>query len=349
MTVPDTIEVRKRTTHVGAKIASGDLADIHVAYSAAYPAGSDQKIVLKIGRDRKDNDLLENEARILNYLYPSTQKDEKFYRYLPRLLDTARLPDKRHVSIFPLMEGYVSCQDILAAYPQGIDFRDMVWMYKRLLSGIGFAHEMGVVHGAILPPHVLVHPTGHGAKIIDWSYALNFAALVTPSVVDPKAGKPTPTKKPSLDVWAMLRQNLYEEDDPTPIIVGVAPQDPKKMYVKAISVAYQGFYAPEILKKENPSPATDIYMAAKLAVALLGGDVSTNQLPVDITRDGTFPEPERARTQLQAFLQVSLLPAQRKRPQDAWQVLEDFDKLLLNLVGTPTYRPFTMPSKGAPS
>jgi serine/threonine protein kinase len=371
MDIPDTIETNaKRKFIVGKKLYDGDLAEI---YSATYANGAgDSNVLLKVVRDKRDNDLLENEVSVLNFLYPPRQKDEKFFRYLPKLVDTTRLGDRRQVTILPHFEEYVSLAEIIAAYPKGIDFRDMVWMYKRLLAGLGFIHEMGVIHGAILPTHVLVHPTAHGAKIIDWSYALNFAALASkasaPPVVDPvpdpaatmcchgtvgckgrgdkhwcspvgtatsTAAAPA-TKK--IGVWDLLRQNLYADDDPPPVVVaGGPPPDPNAMYVKAVSVDHKSFYAPEIFRKESPRPATDIYHAAKCAVALLGGDVETNQVP------DTVP------TQVRAFLQASLLPNPHKRPQDAWQVHEDFDRLLVSLVGKPTYRPFYMPAKGGTS
>lgn len=346
MKIPDVVETpaRRRFT-VGQKLHEGDLADIYAATNAN--GSGDKPVVLKIGRDRRDNDLLENEVSVLNYLYPPKQKDEKFYRYLPRLIDTAQI-DHRQVTVFPLMEGYISCTEVIAAYPKGIDFRDMVWMYKRLLGGLGFVHEMGVVHGAIIPPHVLVHPTAHGAKIIDWSYSLNFAAALAakkkPKDPDPVI-TPAPGPKKGLGVWDLVRQNLYDDGDPAdPVIPAGPPPDPDKLYVRAMSVDYEKLYAPEILRKESPSPATDIYMAAKVAVALCGGDLETNQLPPNImTTDPEGLDPDRVRTAIQAFLQVSLLADPRRRPQDAWQVHEDFDQLLQSLVGPNKYRPFSMP------
>ncbi len=347
MSIPDIIETSaKRTFHSGVKLFEGDLADLHSAYGATHPKGADEKVLLKIARDPRDNDLLVNEVAVLNHLYPKGQKDEKFFRYLPRIIDTARLPDRRQVTVLPHFEGYCSLAEIIAQYPEGIDFRDMVWMYKRLLSGLGFVHEMGVIHGALLPPHVLVHPTDHGAKIIDWSYALNFAALLAPQVPDPPKAGAAPAKSPG--VWDLLRQNLYTDDPQDPAIPKGPPPDPNRMYIKAMSVDYEKFYAPEILRKETPSPASDIFMAAKCIVALLGGDLDTNQLPASVVKTGDFDEPERARTQIQAFLQVSLLANPRKRPSDPWQVHEDFDQLILALVGKRSYRPFSIAARVLP-
>ena len=43
-----------------------------------------------------------------------------------------------------------------AAYPDGVDPRDVAWMWRRLLVALGLAHRAGVVHGAVLPEHVLI-------------------------------------------------------------------------------------------------------------------------------------------------------------------------------------------------
>ena len=233
---------------------------------------------LKLARRPSDNDLLENEAKILRHLVPANAPDEKFYRYLPRVLHEVK-HDERAGNVLPYFEGHLSLAEILKAYPAGIDFRDMVWMYKRMLVGIGFAHTQGVVHGAVLPPHILVHPTDHGAKIVDWSCA----------VTDPKD------------------------------------------HIKVIFSDYEDFYPPEILRKQPVAPTADIFMAAKCAVALLGGDVKTNRLP------DTIP------AEIRDFFAPCFHEIPHHRPRDAWDLHEIFDKLLLQVVGKPTYRPFTLP------
>jgi serine/threonine protein kinase len=177
------------------------------------------------------------------------------------------------------MEGFLTLAEILKAYPSGIDFRDMVWMFKRTLVGIGFAHKNGVVHGAILPTHVLVHPTDHGAKLIDWSFAV-------------EAGD----------------------------------------HIHGISGGYRDYYPSEVFDKEKALPATDIYMAAKCCVALLGGNVATNEMPATVPAE------------VQAFLQRCLVKNASRRPQDAWDLHVEFDTLLKEVVGKPSYRKFEMPS-----
>lgn len=341
MKLPTVIESPTRRYNVKGLIASGDLSEV---YSATYAnGGGDNHVDVKVTRKASDNDLTTNEAAILGFMRPQPDTtDLKLRFYLPKLIDSFVSTDGLRVNVFGHdgesdFEPRVTLESILRAYPKGLNFRDMVWMYKRLLVAIGYTHSKGVIHGGVLPPHVLVHPTGHGAKLIDWTSALNFAALVKPKDPDPKAKAPAPHK--AANAWEKLLED--PEYDPDPVGRFLAPAvnvDPNKMYVRVVSVPWEKFYAPEIWTKKTPTPATDIFMAAKCAVALMGGDVETNQIP-----DTAFDEPEKQRTAIQAFLASSLLQDARKRPFDAWELHESFDKLLLGLVGKPRYRPLAMP------
>jgi len=126
--------------------------------------------VIKVAKLSSDNDLIGHEAEILRYLYPEGAREEKFYRYLPKLHASTKIRG-RAANVLSYAEGFITLADTLKACPDGIDYRDLAWMLKRSLVAIGYAHERGVVHGAVVPTHILVHPTGHGAKLIDWSYA----------------------------------------------------------------------------------------------------------------------------------------------------------------------------------
>jgi serine/threonine protein kinase len=44
-------------------------------------------------------------------------------------------------------------------------------MWRRLLVALGHAHRCGVVHGAVLPEHVLIEPAEHGLTLVDWCYS----------------------------------------------------------------------------------------------------------------------------------------------------------------------------------
>jgi hypothetical protein len=61
-----------------------------------------------------------------------------------------------------------SLQDVRAAYPSGVDPRDMAWMWRRLLTILGYVHQRGLVHGLVTPDHVLVEPKDHKLVLISW-------------------------------------------------------------------------------------------------------------------------------------------------------------------------------------
>jgi hypothetical protein len=100
--------------------------------------------------------------------------------------------------------------------------------------------------------------------------------------------------------------------------------------VAAISPGYRAFYPPEVPAKKAATPATDLYMAAQCMVALLGGDVTTGQLPP------STPRP------IAALLRGCLIPSPHRRAQDAWEIFGDFGDILRRLYGPPQFRAFSL-------
>ena len=60
-------------------------------------------------------------------------------------------------------------------YPEGLDPRHAVWIWRRMLAALGFAHRQGWAHGDIRPEHALVHPQDHGVRLIGWASAKHVA------------------------------------------------------------------------------------------------------------------------------------------------------------------------------
>ncbi|TQS46935.1 lipopolysaccharide kinase InaA family protein [Cryptosporangium phraense] len=141
---------------------TGDLADLFRVRSAKGTA------LLKVARDPADNDLLETEAAVL-------RRRKQKPAFFPRLFDTLVMDDdgdRRAANVLEHCAGFVSLAEVERAYPDGLDPRDAAWMWRRLLVALGAAHRAGVVHGAVLPEHVLIHPAEHGLVIVDWCYAV---------------------------------------------------------------------------------------------------------------------------------------------------------------------------------
>lgn len=180
---PVVIVTRKRQYTVGNLLAEGDLASLYrCAVSDAQQA---RGAILKIGRDSADNDLLANEARTLRLLLaPVDQKPVP--AYLPRLVESFRYDDgtsaPRQVNAFELAltergplpaDSFYSLAEVRAHYRDGVDPKQMAWIWRRLLIALGYAHERGVIHGAVLPTHILIHPEAHALLLVDWAYSVH--------------------------------------------------------------------------------------------------------------------------------------------------------------------------------
>jgi hypothetical protein len=162
---PVTIRTRRRSYTLGGRPVRGDLANL-------YDAGD---AIVKIPRDPAVNDLLEREAIALRQL--PKDGDGRFLPYVPRLTESFRHRDEatgveRRVNALRRLDGFCTLTEVRAAYPGGVDPRDVAWMWRRLLVALGFAHRAGVLHGAVLPEHVLIHPGEHGLALVDWCHSV---------------------------------------------------------------------------------------------------------------------------------------------------------------------------------
>src|SRR6185369_10951168 len=129
---------------------------------------------LKLGRDPSVNDLLAREAAALRRM--AEHGDPRYLPYVPRLVETFRHrsasgPTRRANVIATSASRLHSLAEVQLKRPHGLDPRDAAWMWRRLLVAIGLAHRAGVVHGAIVPQHVLIEPDEHGVVLIDWCYS----------------------------------------------------------------------------------------------------------------------------------------------------------------------------------
>lgn len=171
---PVTIKSKLTYSNVVA-LAAGDISDVYVADCVldAKP----RRAVIKISRDQRDSDLVETEARILKQLHGVDNKDKAFFlRYLPRLVETTRIQVgtvHRQANVFTYRDGFIPIVDLIKAFPRGLDPRDVAWIWRRSLEVLTWVHDLGIIHGAILPPHILVNLSNHGGMLIDWSYALD--------------------------------------------------------------------------------------------------------------------------------------------------------------------------------
>lgn len=190
--------------HPGQLIAAGDIANLY-----EHARG-----LLKLARHPADNDLLDREAKALIKL--RTTCDKRFRPYVPTLMERQRHQDpttraERNANLITRQDGFVALADVKTAYPAGLDPRDAAWMWRRLLVAVGFAHQAGVIHAAVVPDHVLIHPADHGLVLIDWCYAITEPGEPAAAVPARYAGWYPPEVHrrlppgPDLDIWLAAR------------------------------------------------------------------------------------------------------------------------------------------------
>ncbi len=271
--IPQVLSSSLRPYTLLRRIAVGDLADVFLAVSDRT------QYVLKICRPIKGNPLLVAEQRCLKML-ARRSGDRRYREYFPNSVDSFVAKDEfdgRQVNVFVRREGFTTLESIRQRYPTGIDARHLTWLFKRMLTVAGFAHECGVVHGAILPPHVLVHAENHGLQLVDWIHAV-------------RAGQ----------------------------------------RLSFVPGGFHDWYPPEVLNKEPAVSATDIFLAAKCLIYAAGGDPVAERWPDSVP------------SAMRQFVNTCLYASPRMRPQNAWQLHEEFDELLRRLFGSPKYHRLVM-------
>lgn len=136
-----------------------------------------ERVTIKLARQASDNDELLREAAVLQALQDlSVAGASYFTRRLPQPLGTGiaeGLGDgQRMALVLRHPTGFWgSLQQVTQANPQGIDPRHAVWLWRRMLEVLGFAHGAGWTHRDVSPAHALVQPRDHGVLLIGWSRA----------------------------------------------------------------------------------------------------------------------------------------------------------------------------------
>jgi hypothetical protein len=187
---------------VSEPLTKGDICDLYIAESSKDP-----NVILKIVRGPKDNDLMDRERTALEILWKA--KPENFRKYLPEFIQGVKASGRR-VNILHNELTYLPLREIVDLHSGKLDFRHIVWMVNRALSILGFAHQSGIVHGAILPCHLLYDPKSHGLKLVDWCYSCTNGQNIPAIVRDYSNNYPPEVKKkrlagPWTDIYMLMK------------------------------------------------------------------------------------------------------------------------------------------------
>jgi hypothetical protein len=172
------VEIRTKILYSGVKpIAAGEICDVYMG-DFTDAAGKARKAIIKILRDSGDEDLANNEATVLKEIYRAAKDDaddKVFAKYMCEPLERAKIPidgkERRAFIMAGSKRTTYTLDEVIRAFPDGIDHRDAAWMIRRCLEILAFTHRKGFAHAAVTPKHALVRMEDHGGKLVDWSYA----------------------------------------------------------------------------------------------------------------------------------------------------------------------------------
>ena len=213
--------------------------------------------------------MLETEQKHLAKLLTAA-RDSTYGKYLPLFVEsfpmkTGKMQRRVNAFVKPVdFHHYYTMNEVHAKH-ESLDGRHLAWIFKRMLTVIGFAHIHGIIHGAILPEHCLLDTVGHGIQLVGWGQSIE-----------------------------------------------------KGKTISMISSKHKGMYPKEVLEKKPAGFETDIFMAAN-CIEYLAGDCLT--VPLEIQR----------------FINSCLLPGMSMRPKNAWELQDEFEKLLGTVYGKPRY------------
>lgn len=154
------------------RFAVGDGSDVFLARSDSRLA---ELLVVKAPRSEAAARHLTRGWRALERLQESDAQGAEFFSaLLPQQVVLGRLGGRegRLCAVTRWRSGFVhTFDDLRREYPDGLDGKASVWLWKRTLELLGWIHRSGYVHGAVLPAHLLVNARDHGVTLVGWSAA----------------------------------------------------------------------------------------------------------------------------------------------------------------------------------
>ncbi len=200
---------------------SGAMTDLHsctFTHNGATVMGA-----LKLARKGDNNVFVENEATYLEALHKT---DSELKDLIPMYYDSLT-NDGLAGNVLSYDPKLVSIEQVINAYPNGIDPKDMCWMWKRTLAAIWFAHQNQIIHGGVIPPHILLNLETHAIVLVDWTNSVRGNGTIK------------------------AIHSAYEDYYPPEVFIKKAPTPATDIYMSAMTMIR--VLGGDVAKKEIPS------------------------------------------------------------------------------------------------
>lgn len=157
------------------RVGVGEHAEVHLAERMGpFP----ERVIVKLVHAGTRSGVLAAEAAILRALQASTLAEAAYFsQRVPQAIasgvgETA-CGNQREGLLLRHPSGYWgSLAQVLRYAANGIEPRHAVWIWRRVLEVLAFAHDSDWTHGDLRPEHWLVHPRDHCVLLVGWSRAM---------------------------------------------------------------------------------------------------------------------------------------------------------------------------------
>ncbi len=207
------VKSKKRDYLLDDILAVGDVADVYKAIGEEKD-GNRRPYIAKVSRVPGGDKMLAREADVLKKLHDASKMDT-YSRYLPTLVESFPIRDAipKRVNVFMPQNDLIGAEAIHAKMPN-VEAKHLAWMFNRMLEILGFVHNQGVVHGSVVPCHILINPVNHGLMLVGWGQSVDFGGVVA-SAPKPYMGWYPPEVKgkkpvgPGTDLWLACKTLIY--------------------------------------------------------------------------------------------------------------------------------------------
>lgn len=178
--------------------------------------------LLKLPRAVRDNDLVAAEAKALKAVWESKNAASVFF---PRYEESFKHRDKitktdRAALVIRRLPEFISLAEIAKTFPAGLDIRDLAWIWRRCLIALTLLSELDIVHGSVVPEHILIKPDTHGVLLTGMTTSVNSGDKIKILGGDKKLFPPEVLNKESVstatDIYTLCAtmDSLMREDTP---------------------------------------------------------------------------------------------------------------------------------------
>jgi len=199
---------------LGRMVARGEISDLYRAQRARVPT---EAVLSKFLRSGGKSIFFEREWKVLQKLWSGEISGvASLGKRIPQPVCRGKVDGSAYSGtesmVFRWAWGFSHDFDsVHGFFPEGIPPRIAVWMWRRILETLAFLHSGGFVHGAVIPPHLLVEEKEHGIRMVGFGRAGKIGGSIEalPEGFESYQCEGARTLKPVIDLVMSARSMIF--------------------------------------------------------------------------------------------------------------------------------------------